>query len=116
MELVRLIFFFAVVTVAGYTVLEAGNGQEALDLCEEYNGPIHLLIADVVMPQMSGADLADRLAHTRPEIKVLYISGYTGSHLQRYEKLTDDAPLLEKPFDPDDLIRTVREMLDRNPR
>ena len=108
-QLIRVIL-----DAADYTVLEAANGQEALSICEEHHGPIHLLIADVVMPQMSGTTLAGHLAHTRPEMKVLYISGYTGADLQRYDKMTDNAPLLEKPFDPDELIRTIREMMDRD--
>jgi CheY-like chemotaxis protein len=110
-ELRRLVH--VILDTAGYTVLEAANGQEALRICEGHHGPIHLLIADVVMPQMSGTDLAGHFIHARPEAKVLYISGYTGDHLQQYEQLTNDVPLLEKPFDSDELIHTVREILDR---
>jgi signal transduction histidine kinase/CheY-like chemotaxis protein len=97
----------------GYTVIAAGQPTEALRLAAEHAGPIHLLITDVIMPQMSGAALAPRIAALRPDIKVLYVSGHTEDALSRHvdgPKIT----LLEKPFGVEALRRTVRDMLTRH--
>jgi CheY-like chemotaxis protein len=102
----------AVLTRFGYNVLEAENGGEALLICEKQPAPIHLLIADVVMPRMSGRELAERLAPMRPEMKVLFVSGYGEHAAVARGALAPDAPLFRKPITPDALARKVREVLD----
>jgi CheY-like chemotaxis protein len=97
----------------GYTVLEAGHPDEALQVAERHSGPIHLLLTDVVMPKMSGRDLAQRLGPLRPEIRVLYVSGYTDDAIVHHGVLDPGTAFLEKPFNPDDLARKVREVLDQ---
>jgi two-component system cell cycle sensor histidine kinase/response regulator CckA len=97
----------------GYQLLVAGSGAEALHIAERRNAPIHLLITDVVMPQMSGRQLAARLKALRPEIPVLYISGYTESSIARSASLGRYEIFLQKPFTPLILARRVRELLDR---
>ena len=97
----------------GYRVLEAANGGEALLLCESERAPIHLLVTDVVMPGLGGADLAQRLAPLRPDMKVLFISGYTDRAAARHGTMEPGAAYLEKPFSLDALARKVREVLDR---
>jgi signal transduction histidine kinase len=97
----------------GYTVLEARNGQEALTLCHEHQGSVHLLITDVVMPLMSGRELADRLKSRRPDIRVLYLSGYTGDTVLHHGVLETGLAFLQKPFTPAALARKVRDLLDQ---
>jgi two-component system cell cycle sensor histidine kinase/response regulator CckA len=96
----------------GYRVLEAANGGEALLLCEAEQAPIHLLVTDVVMPGLGGADLAQRFAPLRPDMKVLFISGYTDQAAASHGKMPPGAAHLEKPFSLDALARKVREVLD----
>jgi CheY-like chemotaxis protein len=98
--------------IYGYTVLEASNGGSALLLCESYEEPIHLLLTDVVMPEMSGHNLASRLAQLRPEMKVLYMSGYTDDVIVHRGVLVDGTAFIQKPFAPDALARKIREVLD----
>ncbi|PYT28002.1 MAG: hybrid sensor histidine kinase/response regulator [Acidobacteria bacterium] len=96
----------------GYRVLEAGNAQEAIGIFEKNEGAIDLLLTDVIMPQMSGRELAVRLKSVRPRLKVLYISGYTDDMLAHHGVLESDVFLLQKPFAPDALARKLREVLD----
>lgn len=97
----------------GYTVLEAADGLAALLLCRQHSGPIHLVITDVVMPGMSGRELVEHLARIRPELPVLYVSGYTDSTIIRHGLAAGNIALLQKPFTADALAHAVREMLDR---
>ncbi len=99
----------------GYTVLEAGRGPEAVHICEQHPGPIHLLVTDIVMPEMSGRQVAERLVALRPEIQVLYMSGYTDDTLVRQGVLGAEVAFLQKPFAPDVLAQKVREVMDRTP-
>jgi two-component system cell cycle sensor histidine kinase/response regulator CckA len=96
----------------GYNVLEARHGGEALLLCERHQGPIHLMVTDVVMPQMSGKELADRLAPLRPEMAVFFMSGYTDSDLSDYGAPDSSQHFIPKPFRPMDLVKRVRDFLD----
>jgi two-component system, cell cycle sensor histidine kinase and response regulator CckA len=97
---------------AGYTVLEACRGDEALIHATRYADPIHLLLTDVVMPGMSGRDLADRLALTHPDARVLYMSGYTQDAIVHHGVVQAGVVLLQKPFSPGALLRKLREVLD----
>jgi PAS domain S-box-containing protein len=99
----------------GYTVLEAGHGAEALSLCESHTGSIDLLITDVVMPVLGGRELADRIALLRPDIKVLFVSGYTDDAVVRNGVMADSVQFLHKPFTPSTLLSKVREVLDHQP-
>ncbi len=95
-----------------YGVLEARHGADAIWICDSYAEPIHLLITDVVMPHMSGRELADRLTVRRPEMRVLYVTGYTADAIEQRRLLEPGSPLLHKPFAPAGLARKVREVLD----
>ena len=94
----------------GYTVVDARDGDEALTLARQYPGPIHLLIADVVMPGLNGRDLAERLTAERPDTRVLYTSGYTDNVMER-AGFEQGLSLLPKPFLPGELLRRVSEIL-----
>jgi len=96
----------------GYTVLEAQHGGEALLTCEQYAGPIHLLITDVIMPQMSGVDLAIRLQKLKPAMKVLYMSGYAGSILAKDYPDKKQLAFMPKPFTLQQISHHVRQVLD----
>ena len=102
-----------VLAKGGYTVLAAGDGVEALAMVEAHPGPIDLVVTDVIMPRMSGPDLAVRLRARDPGIRLLYVSGYTADQLRSQTDLGADATLLPKPFTSDGLLRKVRELLDR---
>jgi two-component system cell cycle sensor histidine kinase/response regulator CckA len=95
----------------GYTVLEAGSGKGGLDVARDYPLPIHLLLTDVVMPEMGGTDLASRLETLRPGVRVLYMSGYTDDAVFRHGLLEKGRFFLQKPFTPENLARKVREAL-----
>jgi CheY-like chemotaxis protein len=99
-------------SICGYTVLEARNGREGLALAREHPGPIHLLLTDVVMPLMSGTELAQQLAAVRPAMKVLFMSGYTDDTVALRRIAEGEIPLLEKPFTTEALARQVRAALD----
>ncbi len=96
----------------GYTVLTAADGEEALRLAEAHAGPIHALLTDVVMPKLTGPELAERLLRTRRDTKVVFMSGYTGDLIGEYGILRVGAPFVGKPFSPDLLLRKLREALD----
>ncbi len=95
----------------GYLVLEAVDGEEALRLCAQHPGPIHLLVSDVVMPRMSGRQLAEQLTTLHPEMRVLFVSGYTDDAVVRHGVLQAEVAFLQKPFSMDDLQRKVRAVL-----
>lgn len=97
---------------SGYHVLEARDGGEALLLCERCQEVIHLLVTDVVMPNMNGRQVAERLQVSRPEMKVLFLSGYTDDAIVRHGVLDADMHFLQKPFTADGLARKVRTVLD----
>ena len=97
----------------GYTVLEAANGEEALRLIDQYCGQkIDLLLTDVVMPQMGGLQLANHLAKSRPEVKILLMSGYTDEAITVGDEAVARTAFLQKPFVSDSLLRKIREVLD----
>ena len=96
----------------GYTVLAASDGFEALEVEDEHDGPIDLLVSDVVMPSLGGFDLMRAVRLSRPGIKVILMSGYPSRGKIKSFDVPDDVPLLQKPFDPETLARNVREMLD----
>ena len=91
---------------AGYRVLQARHGESALDQIARHPGPVHLLVTDVIMPRLSGPELAARITAIRPGIKVLYVSGYPR------RELAQTVNFLKKPFTPDELVREVRRVLD----
>ncbi len=96
----------------GHPVLEARHGRDALMVAERYERPIDLLIADVVMPEIGGGELVERLTSQRPDLKVLYISGYTNDEVVRRGVRRTEAHFLQKPFTSQELMRKVRQVLD----
>jgi CheY-like chemotaxis protein len=96
----------------GYTILEAENGAEALAVLARTAGPVDLVLTDVVMPILNGRELGERLAADRPELRVLFMSGYTDDDVVRRGLLRPGVPFLQKPFMPADLSRKVRAVLD----
>jgi two-component system, cell cycle sensor histidine kinase and response regulator CckA len=96
----------------GYVVIEATGGAEALRLSDEYKGSIDLLLTDVVMPAMSGGELARALNQRRPALRVLYASGYADSVIVNHGVLEPHVDFIQKPFTPESLLRTVRDVLD----
>jgi two-component system, cell cycle sensor histidine kinase and response regulator CckA len=96
----------------GYEVVVAAGAHEALLLCEKHRGPIHLLLTDVVMPEMSGAELAKQIAPVHPDMKVLFMSGYTDDSIVRHGVLESEMAFLQKPFTPESMARKVREVLN----
>jgi two-component system cell cycle sensor histidine kinase/response regulator CckA len=97
---------------SGYTVVEARDVGEATQLASEYEGPIDFLITDLIMPEMSGRDLARRVAELRPDVRVLYMSGYSDHTVLRQGMLSPDMEFLAKPFTRESLLDKVREILD----
>jgi CheY-like chemotaxis protein len=100
----------------GYTVLVARDGVEALELCTSRDGPIHLLVTDVVMPRLGGRELGQRVSALRPEMPVIYTSGYTETAFGEDGTLPRGVAFLPKPFTGSSLAGKVREVLDRAAR
>ena len=96
----------------GYRVLEASHGGDALLICQKHAEAIHLIVTDVVMPQMGGKELANQLKNLQPDIKVLFTSGYTDNAIVHHGVLDAGINFIQKPFFPDALVRKVREVLD----
>ena len=99
----------------GYTVLEASNGEEALKIAERHEGPLDLLLSDVVMPRMGGPELAQELLARRPAVKVLYMSGYTDHPMVRRGVVNAGVAFLQKPFTPTVLVSRISEILESRP-
>ena len=102
--------------MCGYVVIEAANGDEALKVAANFGEPVHLLVTDVVMPGMGGRRLAEHLRIVQPDLKVLYISGYTDDAVIRHGILHEQVNFLQKPFSPNGLAFKVREVLDAKPQ
>jgi PAS domain S-box-containing protein len=111
-ELAVRVFAARVLREAGYTVVEASNGAEALHVVQEYSGMIHLLLTDVVLPQMGGKALATRLVAQSPSLKVLFMSGYADDAIVHHGRLETGLAFLHKPFSPAAVLRKVRETVD----
>jgi two-component system cell cycle sensor histidine kinase/response regulator CckA len=101
--------------MSGYAVIEAEDGHTALELAAMHAGPIHLVLTDVVMPGISGRELAERIVNIRPGIKVLYMSGYTDQAIVHHGILGSEAVLLQKPFTLATLAAKLREVLIPEP-
>jgi len=102
----------SILEMTGYHVLLASTGKDAVQICAEHEGPIHLMITDVVMPQMSGRELAERVAALRRDIKVLYMSGYTDDSIMQHGVARTEIDFLQKPFTPTQLLAKVRSILE----
>jgi PAS domain S-box-containing protein len=98
----------------GYHVLATGDGVEALEVAQAFEGKIHLLLTDVVMPKMDGKTLADRLKELRPEVKIIFATGYADERIAKHGVLESEALLVQKPYNPIVLVREVRNVLDGN--
>ncbi|MGH9760706.1 MAG: response regulator, partial [Blastocatellia bacterium] len=105
-----------ILSQAGYVVLEASGGQEALALSREFVGEIDLVVSDVVMPTMNGPQVAEELARVRPGIRVMFMSGYTEDSVIPRGPLDARAPFILKPFTPDEFAEKVREALAETAR
>ena len=99
-------------TRAGYTVIEAGDGEEAAQLATRL-ARIDVLLTDVVMPRLNGIELAAQLRTTRPDLHVLFMSGYTDYAIVRNGLLSDSTTYLQKPFTPEELLRRLRSVIEQ---
>jgi PAS domain S-box-containing protein len=99
---------------AGYTVLVADDGARALRIAEEYAGPIHIIVTDVIMPGETGRRTAEAIKAVRSEVEILYMSGYTTEAIEKHGVLSPGARFLGKPFTTEDLLRKVRDILDHH--
>jgi len=95
----------------GYQVLEAAGGEEALEIAKKYSDHIHLLLTDVVLPGLNGVEVSERLKAIRPQVKVLFVSGYMADVIARRGVLNPGQSLLRKPFTADGLASKIREVL-----
>lgn len=95
----------------GYSVLEARDGAEALQIARAHAGPIQIMVTDVIMPGMTGPKIVEHVAQTRPEMKALYISGYSDESVIRHGLIGPGRAFLSKPFGPEVLLRRLRELL-----
>jgi PAS domain S-box-containing protein len=111
-ELVRMMLV-EVLKAAGYSVLDARHGEDALNVAEKHQGPIDLLVTDMTMPGFSGSELARRLGDKRPSMRVLFISGYTDQEAAHWDRLNQPLQYLQKPFHPDAFLSKARQILDR---
>ena len=98
----------------GYRVLQASDGQQALQVCQQHSGPLPLVVTDMVMPSMSGPELVDRLRQHHPQVRVLFISGYAREALAELGPIGEDAGYLHKPFLPRELVQAVAALLNQN--
>jgi len=96
----------------GYNLLQAGDGADALVIAELHRGPIDIVVTDVVMPRVDGPELVKALVTLRPDVKVLYISGYPEAFLRKSTRQPTDDNYLQKPFDMSTLIARITELLD----
>jgi CheY-like chemotaxis protein len=96
----------------GYTIVEARDGATAVSLGEQHRGRLHLVVTDVILPGMGGREAAERLLKLQPNVKVLFLSGYTDDAVVRHGILEAEVALLQKPFSPMALAQKVREVLD----
>ncbi len=101
-----------VLEISGYRVLEAAGGEAALLICETNKEAIRLLLSDVVMPEMSGREVASRLQSPHPEMSILYMSGYAENAVVHHGVLDEGTSFIQKPFSPYALALKVREILD----
>ena len=101
-----------ILSEAGYTVLTAAEGSEALLICEQCQGAVHLMLTDVIMPRMNGGELADRLVKLYPKLRVVFMSGYTDNDIVHHGVLDPGTHFIGKPFHPAELRRIVRQVLD----
>lgn len=101
----------AMLSSAGYRCLEASNGHEALEIAQDWNHSFELVLTDMVMPRMGGVEFVRHLSTTRPEVRVVFMSGYSEDPLESHVERR--AAFLSKPFTASDLLETVRESLDR---
>lgn len=101
-----------VLEMHGFQVLAALDGNEAMELCERHPSPIHLMLTDVMLPNQNGRELAEYLSPLHPEMKILFMSGYTEEAMM-FQGLVETAlPFIQKPFTPMDLVRRVRETIE----
>ncbi len=96
----------------GYQILEAADGSQAMDISQRHHGPIHLMVTDILMSGMDGVELAERLSYKRPEMKVLFATGYPAGLAERPSLTSEEAPLIKKPFTGRDLTAKIREVLE----
>jgi len=101
-----------ILEICGYTVFEAANGKDALSICDNYQGQIHLLMTDVVMPEMGGRELAEKVALSYPKMGLLFTSGYTDDAVVRHGVIESATSFIQKPYAADALARKVRYILD----
>ena len=95
----------------GYTVMTAADGEEAQRVCQDHRGPIHIALVDVMLPGQGGRAVAEWITQQRPEIRIVFMSGYTYDAITHHNMLEPGTTLVQKPFTTDTLIRTIREAL-----